>query len=136
MSVLAIADTGFLYAYLDPDDQHHDWAREQFKQFPSFITCEAVLTEVTHLTGSRLGRPSLVLEMLAIGVLEIAYTLHSDESEVLALMRKYADVPMDLADACLVRMTEQHQAAQLLTVDSDFQIYRRHGNQRIDVIDP
>lgn len=136
MSVVAIADTGFLYAYLDPDDQHHVWAREQFMQFPSFITCEAVITEVTHLTSTRLNRPHLVLEMLVLGILEMTYTLRGDEDEVLSLMTKYADVPMDLADACLVRMTEQHRTYQLLTVDSDFLIYRRHGNQIIDVITP
>ena len=136
MSVLAIADTGFLYAYLDPDDQHHAWAREQFAHYPSFITCEAVLTEVAHLTGTRLRRPHLVLEMMALGILEIAYALHGDEAEVLALMKKYADTPMDLADACLVRIIEQHTASELLTVDSDFFVYRRHGNQTIDVVHP
>ena len=136
MSMLAIADTGFLYAYLDPDDQHHVWARDQFARYPSFITCEAVLTEVAHLTGTRLNRPHLVLEMMVLGVLELAYILHGDEAEVLALMRKYADVPMDLADACLVRMTEQHTTSELLTVDRDFFVYRRHGNQALNVIHP
>ncbi|NBC16717.1 MAG: PIN domain-containing protein [Bacteroidetes bacterium] len=136
MSVLAIADTGFLYAYLDPDDQHHAWAREQFTQFPAFVTCEAVLTEVAHLTGTRLNNPHLALDMIALGVLDIGYSVHGDASDLRALMAKYADVPMDLADACLVRMTEQHRRHTLLTVDSDFLIYRRHGDQVINVLTP
>ena len=136
MSVLGIADTGFIYAYLDPDDEHHGWAVEQFQRFPSFITCEAVIAEAAYLTGSRLKRPTLVIEMLATGVLEIAYSLRGDEENVAALMEKYADLPMDLADACLVRMTEQHSSCEVLTVDGDFQVYRRHGREAIPTAHP
>ncbi len=59
------------------------------------------------------------------------------EAEALKhLLRRYHDVPMDLADACLVRMTELYPNCTLLTLDSDFQIYRKHRREIISVIFP
>lgn len=133
MSVTAIADTGLIVAYLDPDDQHHGWAAEQFERYRLFLTCEAVVTESCHLAQRQHGGMARVLGLLKTGVLEIAYSLRGDEENIRALMAKYADRPMDFADACLVRMAEQHQPCEALTVDSDFLVYRRHGDQMIDV---
>ena len=132
MSSLAFADTGVIIAYLNPRDQYHAWAVEQFGRFPSLLTCEAVLTEATHLARSAVP----VMRLLTAGVLEIAYSLHGDEASVAALLEKYADRPMDFADACLVRMTEQHPACEVVTVDGDFLVYRRHGNEPINVAHP
>lgn len=132
MSTLAIADTGVIVAYLNPRDQYHDWAVEQFSRFPVLFTCEAVVTEAAHLAGS----PVPVVALLTAEVLRIAYSVSGEEAHIAALTAKYADVPMDFADACLVRMSELHTRCELLTVDSDFMVYRRHGNQAIPVARP
>lgn len=131
-----IADTGLIVAYLDPDDQHHGWAAEQFERTPSFLTCEAVLTESCHLAQRQHNGVARVLGLLTAGVLEIAYSLRGDESNVAELMAKYADRPMDFADACIVRMSEQYSNCEVLTVDSDFLVYRRHDNEAINVVHP
>jgi predicted nucleic acid-binding protein len=132
MSALGIADTGLIIAYLSPRDQYHAWAVEQWERFPSLLTCEAVITEATHLAGA----PMPVVALLESGALEIGYSVRGDEANVAALMAKYADQPMDFADACVVRMTEQHRRCEVLTVDGDFLVYRRRGEQAIDVVRP
>lgn len=133
---VALADTGLVVAYLDPDDRHHAWAVEQFERHPSFVTCEAVVAEACHLTGRRLGSPAAVLAMLRLGVLEVRFDLAREVEAVAHLMAKYADRPMDLADACLVRMSEQEPECVVLTVDGDFHVYRRHGREGIPVLHP
>lgn len=136
MSVQAVADTGLLVAYLDPDDQHHAWAVEQFKRFPFFVTCEAVIAEACHLIGRGAGHPFDVLTLLAVGAVKVAYDLRGDEAHVEAPMKAYADQPMDFADACLVRMAELRSRCEVVTIDGDFHIYRQHGNQAIPVTTP
>ena len=78
MSLVALADTGVIIAYLNPRDQHHAWAVEQFRRVPVLLTCEAVLTEATHLAR----RAAPVMELLTAGVLEVAYSLQGDEAQV------------------------------------------------------
>lgn len=65
-----------------------------------------------------------------------AFHLNEGVEQVLALMQKYADLPMSLADACLVRMTETLPDPVLLTTDADFRIYRRHNRQTIPCLMP
>lgn len=136
MSRLAIADTGLLVAYLDADDEYHEWAVRQFERFPSFVTCEAVIAEACHLIARAFGSPVRVLALLRIGAVRIAFDLRGDEARVEELMTKYADQPMDFADACLVRMSEQHQNCEVISVDGDFHVYRRHDDQTIPVSSP
>ena len=132
MRTRAIADTGLIIAYLSPRDLDHDWAVEQFERYPFFLTCEAVITEATHLARS----PRPVVELLSRGLLRIAYQLDGDEVRVGALLKTYEDRPMDFADACLVRMSEQHEDCEIVTLDSDFLFYQRHGNRPIPVALP
>ena len=129
---LGIADTGLVVAYLNPRDAHHAWAVRQFERFPSFATCEPVLAEAAHLVGS----PGPVVGLLTSGALEIGYTMAGDEGAVAALVARYADVPMDLADACLVRMAERVARCEVVTVDGDFFVYRRHRTEAIPVAHP
>lgn len=136
MSRTAIADTGLLVAYLDPDDQHHPWAVEQFERYPFFLPCEAVLAEACYLVGCELDRPERVLVLLRVGVVKAVYGLQDDVARVEQLMITYADVPMDLADACVVHMAEQRSECEVITVESDFHVYRRHGDQAIPVSTP
>ena len=123
-----IADTGLLKAMLDRSDEHHAWAAHQFRNHAPFETCEAVLDELGYITGD----PRLGMKLVARGDIELSFSLAEHVGEVLSLLEKYADQPMDLADACIVRMSELADNCKVWTVDrEDFHIYRRHGRQSI-----
>ena len=77
-----------------------------------------------------------VLLMIENGVVEIDFSISDEIAALISLMRKYDDVPMSLADACLVRMSEIHTESAILTLDTDFLIYRKHGNRHIPLIMP
>src|SRR5262245_34458136 len=129
-----LVDAGFLVALLSRRDSHHLWAAEQApRHSPPWRTCEAVLSEAFHLLGSHGTALSALLRRRALGV---AFDLSSHLSPVLTLMQKYADIPMSLADACLVRMTETLADPILLTTDTDFRIYRRHSRQVVPCVMP
>jgi predicted nucleic acid-binding protein len=127
--VKKIADSGLLIAALDSADTHHTWAKGLLTQeSPPWLVCEAVLTEV----AASIGTPEPVLAMLRVGDLELAFDLAENKTEVLALAKKYRDQGMDLADACVVRMSELYESSKVYTVDrKDFSVYRRDGRVRI-----
>jgi len=131
---LGLLDTGPLVSFLAAGLRHHAWAVEQWKRLrPPLLTCEPVLTEATFLL-QREGRDSDVLfVLLERGVIRIALAVQEEQADLRALMRRYRNRPMSLADACLVRLSEIHTSAEVLTLDSDFRIYRRHGNKVIPV---
>ena len=123
-----LADAGFLVALLSRRDDHHAWAKAQAAHLaPPWRTCESALSEAFCLLGAR-GGPALAA-LLRRRALFVAFELEHHLDAVLALLRKYADVPMSLADACLVRMTETLDDPVVLTTDTDFRIYRRHSRQ-------
>jgi predicted nucleic acid-binding protein len=131
----ALVDAGFLVALLSRRDSHHQWAATQASRHaPPWRTCEAVLSEAFHLLGAR-GATGLSA-LLRRRALIAAFDLDNDVESVLKLLQKYADVPMSLADACLVRMTETFSDPVILTTDSDFRIYRRHSRQVIPCVMP
>src|SRR3954462_8192996 len=118
-------------------DQHHGWAKEQFEHLPAgLLTCEPVITEATLLVGYHGGDSAVVVELINRGVLKLAFALDEESAGISKLMRKYRTVPMSLADPCLVRMSELNEESQVLTTDSDFQIYRRFGRKVIPTILP
>jgi len=130
-----LVDAGFLVALLSRRDSHHPWAVTQAPgHAPPWRTCEAVLSEAFHLLGAR-GAPGLSA-LLRRRALIVAFDLDNDVESVLKLLQKYVDVPMSLADACLVRMTETLPNPVILTTDSDFRIYRRHSRQMIPCMMP
>src|SRR5207253_11130511 len=131
----ALVDAGFLVALLSRRDSHHQWAVTQAPgHAPPWRTCEAVLSEAFHLLGAR-GAPGLGA-LLRRRALIAAFDLDNDVESVLKLLQKYANVPMSLADACLVRMAETFSDPVILTTDSDFRIYRRHSRQVIPCVMP
>lgn len=135
MAGSALVDAGFLIALLSRRDRHHAWAAAQSPGLaPPWKTCEAVLSEAFHLLGTR-GRPALAA-LLRRGAVISAFDLADELDRVLNLMQKYADVPMSLADACLVRMTETLGDPVILTTDTDFRIYRRHGRHVVPCVTP
>lgn len=136
MSVV-LADTGALVALLDRSDTWHEWAVGVFKTLrPPLLTCEAVLAETWHLLGdSGPSRPALA-RLHTSGILLVTFDFAAEAEAVWRLLDKYADVPMDLADACLVQMAELHREPRVWTTDSDFRIYRRSGRKTIPLIFP
>ena len=130
-----LVDAGFLVALLSRRDSHHQWAVMQAPgAAPPWRTCEAVLSEAFHLLGAR-GSPGLSA-LLRRRALIATFDLDNDVESVLKLLHKYADMPMSLADACLVRMTETFPDPVILTTDSDFRIYRRHSRQMVPCMMP
>jgi len=129
---VGLLDTGPLVSFLASGLEHHEWAVEQWKQMrPPLLTCEPVLTETAFLL-KREGRDTDPLfELLERAVIRIALSVQEQKADLRALMRRYRTRPMSLADACLVRLSEIHGDAEVLTLDSDFRIYRRHGNKVI-----
>jgi len=135
MARTVIADASYLVALLSQRDSDHGWAVAQAPNHtPPWQTCEAVLSEAYHLLG-RGGLP-LVNALLRRRVLVLNFHLDRDTGAVIRLMEKYANVPMSIADACLVRMTEVLPDPIVLTTDSDFRIYRRHSRQVIPCVMP
>ena len=123
-----IVDSGALVALLDPREEHHRWARETFFRQPEpWFTCEAVVSETFFLLHEPHARA--LEKLLRQGYLRLGLNLADELAQVLDLMDKYADVPMSLADACLVRMSETLPDPVVLTTDADFKIYRRHSRQ-------
>jgi predicted nucleic acid-binding protein len=132
-----LTDSGPLVALLNRRDAHHDWAREQFDHVPYPVwTCEGAIAEAAYLLQAD-GLPAWgVVQFLERETIAVRFDLESHLDRVLALMKKYSDTPMDFVDACLVAMTETKRDCRLITLDSDFQIYRRFERQAIPLISP
>lgn len=132
-----IVDTGPLVAFLNQKDKYHAWVKSQVEALtPPFYTCEAVLTEVSHLLQQTHAGGVLICRLLERHLLKISFQLNQEYAEVKRLMQKYHDVPMSLADACLVRMSEQQPNALVFTLDHDFTIYRKQNRQMIPLLAP
>jgi predicted nucleic acid-binding protein len=132
-----VADTGPLVALLNRRDRYHSWARDVFDTVePPVLTCEAVLSEVCFLLSGATGGQDAVLELLVNDVIRVGFRINQHIAALRSLMRKFADVPMSLADACLVRMTELDEQSIVVTLDGDFRVYRRNRRQTIRTIMP
>ncbi len=130
-----LVDAGFVVALLSSRDAHHPWAAAQAAELPPpWSTCEAVLSEAFHLLRAR-GAHSLGT-LLRRRALVVAFDVGENLEPVLRLTEKYRDIPMSLADACLVRMSEILADSVILTTDKDFCIYRRHSRQTIPCVTP
>lgn len=129
-----IADTGFLVAFANRHDLHHDWAVGIATQVTQpLLTCEAVLAE----TIFHLGNASLVLAMLRDRLITLAFDCSANLVQLECLAERFADRTPDLADLCLVRMSELFPDHPVITVDAeDFRIYRRNKREVIPVITP
>ncbi|MBY0508499.1 MAG: PIN domain-containing protein [Bryobacteraceae bacterium] len=132
-----IVDTGPLVSFLAAGLRHHAWACQQWKSIrPPMLTCEPVLTEAAFLLKREGQEADPIFELLARGVIRVALDLQAELEDIRALMHRYRNRPMSLADSCLVRLSEIHPHAEVFTLDSDFRIYRRHGNKVIPVLLP
>ena len=139
MSPTVVVDTGPVVALLDADETHHDWARGQFDTLvPPLLTCEAVISETSFLLQRVGADPSLPVTLVERGVLKVVQVVDSrdDALAVGRLIRRYRDVPMSFADACLVRLVERTDRGSIMTLDSDFNIYRQARRRVIPLLTP
>ena len=137
MKSAVLVHTGPLIALIDDRDQWHAWAKDQFAAVsPPLLTCEAVLSETCFLAGRMRGGNKTAMGLFQRGVIALAFSAKHELSSLDELMRRYANVPMSLADACLVRMSELVPESVVLTLDSDFRIYRKNRRQKIPLLIP
>jgi uncharacterized protein len=130
----AIADTGFIVAFARQNDQHHRWAVDVARGITEpLLTCEAVLAEAAfHLESSL-----YVLLLLQDEMLRIAFEFNRNVEQISELAERYRDRKPDLADLCLIRMSELYPRHTVITVDeNDFRVYRRNKREIIPLLCP
>jgi predicted nucleic acid-binding protein len=120
----AIVDTGPLVAFCDRRDRRHGWVVETFK------------SEALFLVRHRMDMQDSLLSMVTRRLVTIPFRLEEEIEPVRSLRARYENVPMSLADACLVRMTEMFETHHFCTFDSDFTIYRKHGREPLLLLSP
>lgn len=129
-----IADTGFLVAFANARDTHHDWAVSVAAQVTEpLLTCEAVLAE----TAFHLSNSSIVLEMIKEGLITLAFRAEGHLPHLADLAKRFHDRNPDFADLCLIRMSELYPKHSVLTTDViDFRVYRRNKREVIPLVCP
>jgi predicted nucleic acid-binding protein len=129
-----IADTGFIVALGNRHDRHHNWAADLARGITEpLLTCESVISEAAF----QLASVSYVLSLVQDDMLQVAFEFSENIPQLRELARRYADRKPDLADLCLVRMSELYPRHTLITVDeSDFRVYRRNKRETIPILCP
>ena len=129
-----IADTGFLVAFANGNDRHHGWAVQLASDITEpLLTCEAVLAE----TAFHLESASVALAMVNDGLVAVAFDCRDHLVQLSRLADRYADRKPDLADLCLVRMSELFPKHSVITIDrTDFRVYRRNKRESIPTLCP
>ena len=132
-----IIDTGPIVALLNRRGRHNAWIRGVLDTIePPLATAESVISEAAFLLGRVSGGVDALLTLLCQDILRIEFHAGQEASPLQALMRKYESVPMSFADACLVRMSELEPDSVVITLDSDFKVYRRNRRRSIPTIMP
>ena len=128
-----IADTGFLVAFRNRTDEHHSWALDIAQSVTDpLLTCESVLSEAAFQIGSS----EAVLSLVEDGLVQLAFDLNTNLRQIEDLATRYADRHPDLADLCLIRMSELYPHHLIITVDQDFRVYRRNKREAIPLLSP
>lgn len=135
--MIYIVDTGPLVAALrrpSDKDPYTPWAAKLLRTLPyPLFTCDAVLAETSHFLGSSIP----ILEAVKRGLLVSRFDTQTAAARLIELVSRYADHPMDFADACLVCLSEQIRECKVVTIDrADFTVYRRHGREPIPLLLP
>jgi predicted nucleic acid-binding protein len=130
----AIADTGFIVAFGNHGDNHHAWAVDIAKNITEpLLTCEAVLAEAAF----HLGSSSYVLSLLQNDMFRLGFDLTRNLEQLAELAKRYDDRRPDLADLCIIRMSELYSRYTVITVDEDdFRVFRRNKREAIPIICP
>ncbi len=138
MKPRTIVDAGPLVAYIAAYDHYHTWSQHVISDLrPPLHTCEPVLSEAFFLLErGKGGDPGDLLDLVERGAVIPSFRIAENTARIRKLMAKYRDLPMSLADACLVVMSEQHEGARVLTLNSHYRVYRRFGRNVIPTLMP
>ncbi len=135
--MLGIVDTGPLVAFFDRAERYHRWITEGIEEFEApLLVCEPVLAEAMHLLARHSKAQDALFELLQNGALSIAFRVAEHAGALRKLLQRYRNVPISLADACIVRMAEIHEGHAILTLDSDFSVYRKNGRAPLTLVHP
>jgi predicted nucleic acid-binding protein len=130
-----LLDTGCIVALFDRSAEHHEKCAAAIATLEDpLVTCEAVIAESCYLLRDLGGAPEAILENVSQDAFLVPFRLHGRAPQVLRLMKKYRDVPMDFADACLVHLADELRTGRILTLDSDFRFYRWARNRPFDLL--
>lgn len=130
-----LLDTGPIVALLDRAQHHHDTCVELLSTLDApLLTCESVISEACHLLRRVPGATQAVVQNVENGSFQIPYRAASRSAALARLLKKYANVPMSFADACLVDMASELNTARIFTLDDDFHIYRWGRNRPFELI--
>jgi predicted nucleic acid-binding protein len=131
--VKGIVDAGVIVAFLNRHDVHHDWAVSLVESVEEpLLTVDVVLAEAAFHVESVMS----VQGLISAGLIKVDFNLNQHLERIKVLDKRYADRAPDLADICLICLSEREPKLLVITVDSDFLIYRRHQRERIPVIMP
>jgi uncharacterized protein len=120
-----LLDASVVVALLDRSERYHERCVAAVQELERpLVTCEAVVAESCYLLRRLPAAVDAILENVAGGVFQIPFQLSRTAGEVSRIIRKYRDVPADLADACLIYAAAQLGVGDILTLDHDFEIYR------------
>ena len=133
---MILIDAGPLVALVDADDQYHEKCVDCLKSLREpLVTVWPPLVEAVYLLGDLPKAQEALWEMLSRGAVQLLTLDLADIPRIRELMIKYADRPMDLADAALVTVAERDGIRKIFTVDrNDFSVYRLHGRISLAVI--
>jgi predicted nucleic acid-binding protein len=130
-----LLDTGVIVALLDRGERFHEACAEIVRGLASpLVTCEAVIAESCYLLRGLSGAPEAVIENVVAGIFQLPFQLSREASGVKQVLRKYRDRKIDLADACLIRLADEFETADILTLDKDFEIYRWRKNKPFRIL--
>ena len=132
-----IIDAGPLVAFLNKNDQYHDWVKTQFSIIsPPLITCESVISKACFILGRFPKGARHILELIQRELIVLPIDFQEESLSIKSLLERYDNVPMSVADACLVRLCEQISESVVCTTNRDFNIYRKNKRDVIPVIMP
>jgi predicted nucleic acid-binding protein len=130
-----LLDTGVIVALLDRSEKFHKRCAETIQELQApLITCEAVIAESCYLLRNLSGAAEVVLENVAAGIFQVPFQITREAASVKQVLRKYRDRNIDLADACLIRLADEFDSADVLTLDKDFAIYRWGKNKPFRIL--
>ena len=130
-----LLDTGVIVALLDRSERYHSQCVEVLSDLTgALVTCEAAVAEACYLLRGMRGAPEAVISNVGSGVFQIPVRLVDQAASVERLMKRYRDVPMDLADACLVDLADRLETGRILTLDGDFEIYRWRVRRKFELL--
>ncbi len=130
-----LLDTGVIVALLDRSERNHVRCVEVVEAVAApLVTCEAVIAEACYLLRNIHGASDAVLDNVEAGVFEVPFRLVGASHSIRQLMKKYARVPMDFADACLVHLADELGTGRILTLDADFRVYRWRKGRAFELL--